>query len=70
MKTKSFYPTNNILQKTEQLDYISTNISINARRANSVRNLHSARSRPRSSYTTNFSIQKKISKENFISNTH
>jgi hypothetical protein len=62
MKAKSFYPTNNILQKTEELDYIGANISLNARRANSVRNLQSARSRPRSNYTTNFSSHKRISK--------
>lgn len=68
MKTRSFYPTTNILEYTDHLDYIAGNISFNARRANSMRNLHSAaKSRPKSSYTTNLSSQKRRSKQNFAS---
>ena len=66
LRTKSFYPTNNILDKTDHLEYVSVNISNNARRAMSARNLHSAR--PKSSYTTfsnSRSISRKKSTENF-----
>lgn len=51
MKTKSHYPTNSILEKTDQLSYIANNISLNAGRAKSVRSLRSSFSRPRSSST-------------------
>lgn len=64
MRTKTFYPTSTILEKTDQLEYIRSNISFNARRAMSATNLHTDRSRPRSSYTTNFSTQRKKTIEN------
>lgn len=62
MKARSFYPTNHIVEETNHLDYIANNISFNARRTQSARNLLSARSRPKTSYSTHFSTVKKTSK--------
>lgn len=62
LRTKSYYPTNNILGQTDQLEYVSQNISHNARRAFSQRNLHSAR--PKSSYTAFSKSSRKKSVEN------
>lgn len=56
MRTRSFYPTHNIVDKSDHLSYISGNISHNARRAMSAKSLN--QSRPKSSYTTAFSTQR------------
>lgn len=65
METKSFYPTTSIIEKTNHLEYISQNMSFNARRAKSVRNLQSATLRPKSSYSTLLSTNRKKSESNF-----
>lgn len=56
MRTKSYYPTHTIVDKADHLEYISGNISTNARRAMSARTLRA--SRPKSSYTTAMSTHR------------
>ena len=65
MRTQSFYPTQNIMNHTDHLEYVSQNISFNARRSKSQRAIQSARSRPISSYTSISRHSGRKSVENF-----
>ena len=63
LRTQSYYPTNNIIDHTDHLEYVGQNISINARRSKSQRTIQSAR--PMSSYTSFSKISRKKSTDNF-----